>query len=171
MKINSKGIEILKNFEGIKLKPYLDSGNIPTIGIGTTIYENGIRVTMKDPAITVERAEELLRHDVAALEQAISAALTVKLTDDQFSALICLAYNIGIKAFLTCTLFKVLSLGQYDKAADQFLVWNKVNGKVITGLTNRREAERKLFLTSVKPSIPTPTDSYILDKLKSVEPK
>lgn len=177
MKINSKGIEILKKFEGIKLKPYLDSGGIPTIGIGTTIYDNGKKVTMKDPAISVQRAEDLLKNHVASLEKAITSLVKVTVSDDQFSALICLVYNIGIGAFTNSTLLKVLNLGQYDKAADQFLVWNKVNSKVVDGLTKRRESEKTLFVSSNKAVVPkivpisTPSDTYIQDRLKSIEPK
>ncbi len=96
--------------------------------------------------ITPQRAVELLHGDLARFEKAVAASLRVKVTDNQFSALVALAYNIGPAALAKSTLIKRLNAGRTQEAADQFLVWTKAAGKTLAGLVRRREAERALFL-------------------------
>ena len=97
---------------------------------------------------------KLLKQNISLLEKDLSdycrrveSLIKVKITDNQFAALVSLAYNIGVSAFGGSTLLSYLNKGNYSAAADQFARWNKGGGKVLAGLTRRREAERKLFLT------------------------
>ena len=146
MKISNNGINLIKHFEGLSLKPYLDVVNIPTIGWGNTFYEDGTKVTLKDKPITEERALKLL--EVIAnrdFADKIFPAINVKVTQSQFDAMVSLAYNIGAGAFLKSTLLKKVNAGDFAGAGEEFLRWNKANGKEVLGLTRRREREKDLF--------------------------
>lgn len=140
MKTNQDGINLIKSFEGLRLKPYLCPAGVWTIGYGTT---KGI--TKNTPEITETEAEELLEKDLIKFESIVIDNVDVELTDNQFSALVSLVYNCG-SAPLKKSLGAVLNTGNYLGAAEQFLRWNKANGKELAGLTRRRKAERDLFL-------------------------
>ena len=139
MKLSTAGLALIKEFEGLKLNAYLCPANVWTIGYGTTA---GVKAGQ---AITEARADELLRADVAQFERGVFDAVKVPLTQGQFDALVVLAYNIGLGAFRTSTLLRMLNKGAYADAAKQFDRWNRGGGKVLAGLTRRRAAERKLF--------------------------
>ena len=147
MKISEKGLNLIKEFEGLRLKPYKDAVGIPTIGYGNTYYEDGRKVSLSDPAITEERATELLKMVVKRYEDAINRYVQVPITQNQFDALVSFAYNVGNENVRKSTLMKLLNQKQYTAAADQFLRWNKAGGKTLKGLTRRRQAERVLFLS------------------------
>lgn len=146
MKTNKDGIQLIKLFEGVHLKPYLDPIGIPTIGIGCIKYEDGRKVTMKDPAITDQRAIELLEHFLDLFEKQIEPLLKVKLNSNQFSAVVSFVYNVGPGNFEKSTLLKKINAKDFAGAANEFARWNKAGGKVLAGLTRRREAEKVLFL-------------------------
>ncbi|NHB59552.1 lysozyme [Acinetobacter sp. 194] len=139
------GIHLIKKFEGIKLFAYDDGVGVWTIGIGTTRYPDGTLVKKGDKC-TEEQAKQYFICDLRCFEIAINKAVRVKLNQNQFDALVSLIYNIGINAFNKSTLLKKLNEQEYIGAADQFLVWNKAGGKVLTGLVERRKAEKELFL-------------------------
>ena len=146
MNISQNGLNLIKEFEGLSLKPYLDVVNIPTIGWGNTFYEDGTKVTLKDQPVTKERANELL--EVIAnrdFADKIFPSIKVKVTQNQFDAMVSLAYNIGTGAFLKSTLLKKVNAGDFAEAGEEFLRWNKANGKEVLGLTKRREREKQLF--------------------------
>ena len=147
MKISEKGLNLIKEFEGLRLKPYKDAVGIPTIGYGNTYYEDGRKVSLSDPAITEERATELLKMVVKRYEDAINRYVQVPITQNQFDALVSFAYNVGNENVRKSTLMKLLNRKQYTEAADQLLCWNKAGGKTLKGLTRRRQAERTLFLS------------------------
>ena len=147
MKISEKGLGLIKEFEGLVLKPYKDAVGIPTIGYGNPYYEDGRKVSLSDPAITEERATELLKMVVKRYEDAINRYVQVPITQNQFDALVSFAYNIGNENVRKSTLMKLLNRKQYTEAADQLLRWNKAGGKTLKGLTRRRQAERTLFLS------------------------
>lgn len=149
MKINNLGISLIKSFEGLKLNAYTCSAGVWTIGYGTTKYPNGKPVCEQD-SCTAELAEDYLRRDLAKFEEEVTAATKgVDLNENQFSALVSLVYNIGGANFKKSTLLKRLKSGDFDEAADEFLVWRKAGGKVLAGLERRRAAERELFLCEV----------------------
>ena len=147
MKISEKGLVLIKEFEGLVLKPYKDAVGIPTIGYGNTYYEDGRKVSLSDPAITEERATALLKMVVKRYEDAINRYVQVPITQNQFDALVSFAYNVGNENVRKSTLMKLLNHKQYTEAADQLLRWNKAGGKTLKGLTRRRQAERVLFLS------------------------
>lgn len=141
--INHKAIELIKKFEGCKLKAYLCPANVPTLGYGHT---DGVKL---GDVITEAEAERLLINDLMQLEAQVKRLLTKPVTDNQLGALVSFAYNVGVGNLKSSTILKKVNSGDY-LAADEFLKWNKatVNGKktVLSGLTNRRKAERELFL-------------------------
>ncbi|MCK2054768.1 lysozyme [Methylobacterium sp. 37f] len=141
MKTSIAGLSLIKSFEGCELTAYKCPAGALTIGYGHTGSD-----VKPGQVITPHRAEELLQGDLAKFEQAVSKALKVAVSPNQFGALVSLAYNIGGTALARSTLIKRLNAGDTQGAADQFLAWNKAGGKVLKGLTRRREAERALFL-------------------------
>jgi lysozyme len=145
MIISSVGIQLITSFEDLKLKAYDDGVGVWTIGYGTTIYTNGVAVKKGD-SCTLEQAKSSFQHDLRRFQTAVNDAVNIPLSQNQFDALVSLAYNIGTNAFKTSTLVKYLNALDYKAAADQFLVWNKAGGSVLKGLVRRREAERALFL-------------------------
>lgn len=147
MKISNNGIELIKQFEGLSLNPYLDAVNIPTIGFGSTYYEDGTKVTLKDKPITEERATQLLEFIAnKTFSENINKVVKVPLNQNQFDALVSFAYNIGNKNFNWSTLLKKLNQSDYEGASLEFGRWNQASGKILSGLVLRRQKEKELFL-------------------------
>ena len=146
MQTSDKGIALIKQFEGCKLTAYRDSVGVWTIGYGWTQPVDGkpIRAGM---TIKQETAERLLKTGLVSYESDVSRLVKVGLTQGQFDALVSFTYNLGARSLSTSTLLRKLNAGDYAGAADEFLRWNKAGGKVLNGLTSRREAERALFLS------------------------
>jgi GH24 family phage-related lysozyme (muramidase) len=139
--INQSGLNLIKEFEGCILTTYDDGVGVPTIGYGHTLG-----VTWGQ-TITFAEAEQLLKEDLTYFENGVNELVKVPLTDNQFSALVSFAFNVGVGAFEESTLLRVLNQKDYDAASDQFLRWVNGGGKVMAGLVRRREAERNLFLS------------------------
>ncbi len=171
--VSKAGLDLIKSFEGLFLKPYLDPIKIPTIGYGTIMYPDGKRVTMQDPEITEQRALELLQHEVDKKAQAVDQMVKVAINDNEYAALASFSYNVGSQALQTSTLLKLLNAGADRVAvADQFLRWDKAGGKQLPGLTRRRQAERSLFLQPVEDEnkLPNgPSEDDINKKLEDIE--
>ncbi|END2547690.1 MAG: lysozyme [Enterobacter sp.] len=146
MQTSDKGISLIKQFEGCKLTAYQDSVGVWTIGYGWTQPVDGkpIRAGM---TIKQETAERLLKTGLVSYESDVSRLVKVGLTQGQFDALVSFTYNLGARSLSTSILLRKLNAGDYAGAADEFLRWNKAGGKVLNGLTRRREAERALFLS------------------------
>ena len=143
--VNQAGVDLIRRFEGCKLETYPDpgTGGEPwTIGYGAT--GPGI-----EPGVvwTQEQAEERLAEDVQRFADAVARALTVDVSDNEFAAMVSLAFNIGAAAFRKSTLLRLVNDGHFEAAAQQFDRWNRAGGRVMAGLTRRRQAERDLFLS------------------------
>lgn len=145
-KISENGFNLIKEFEGFSSTPYLCSAGVPTIGFGNTCYTNGQKVKLSDPPLSRDEANHLISNVVKNFEKNVSEVVKVPLTQNQFDALVSLAYNIGNHAFNQSTLLKLLNQGNYTDAANQFPKWCHASGKVIQGLRRRRQAEKALFL-------------------------
>lgn len=141
-RINSKGIEIIKKFEGLKLTAYLCPSGIWTIGYGHT------KGVMAGDVLTINEAEGLLKVDLIEVEKAIESAIRIPLTSNQFSALASFTFNVGTFAFKNSTLLRLLNQKQFAAASEQFGRWIKDGkGRALKGLVLRRESEKKLFLS------------------------
>lgn len=140
-RINAVGLELIKDFEGLRLNSYQDAVGVWTIGYGHT------RTAGPGQRITDAQATALLREDVANFENAVTQAVQVPMTANQFAALVSFTYNVGSGALNRSTLLRKLNAGDTLGAADEFLRWNRAGGQELAGLTRRRIAERELFLS------------------------
>lgn len=144
-------IEVARNlclvFEGLYLKPYLCPANVPTIGIGTTVYENGRRVTLADPPITKERAMQLLDWELQGKLTQVKALCPMLALwgDNATGAILDFAYNCGTGALSTSTLRKRIEADNMDGAKTELMKWVRGRGKVLPGLVRRRAAEVALL--------------------------
>ena len=145
MLVSNLGVDLICDFEGKRLVAYDDGVGIWTIGFGTTIYPNGIRVKKGDTC-TEAQAKAYMQNDLKKFEHAVNDAVNIPLNQNQFDALVSLTYNIGAAAFSKSTLVKKLNAGDISGAADQFDVWINAGGKRMQGLVNRRSKEKLLFL-------------------------
>jgi lysozyme len=124
------------------------AGGINTIGYGNTYYTNGKKVTLQDKPITKEQAEELIKHSLSTYEKAVDSFCRDDISQSQFDALVSFAYNLGTGALQKSTLIKKVNANPKDVTiADEFLKWNKANGRVLAGLTRRRQAEANLYFS------------------------
>jgi len=143
MKISQKGIDLIKKYEGCKLEAYKDPVGILTIGYGHTgNVTSGMRISQSE-------ADSFLISDLAKFEKAVSQYVKVNLNQSMFDALVSFTYNVGSGNLKNSTLLKLLNNGDFSGAADEFLKWNKAGGKVLAGLTKRRNEERNLFMSEV----------------------
>jgi len=154
VKISPAGISAIKRHEGLRLHAYQDSAGVWTIGHGHTGN------VQPGQHISEAEAEQLLRDDLAQAEAAVNNGVRVPVTQEQYDAMVSLAFNIGGSAFGKSTLLQKLNEGDIHAAANEFLRWDKitVNGakEVLPGLTSRRRAERAMFLTTpAQPGDPT----------------
>ena len=136
------------DFEGFSSTPYKDPVGIWTIGYGSIWdWSQGpdIRVTSHTTPIDEARAKIWLGYELAKGAFVIKNAVKVPLTDDEDAALLDFIYNLGQGNFLSSTLLKLLNAGDYEKAAQQLLLWDHAGGKVLAGLLRRRQAEMSLF--------------------------
>jgi len=154
MNINKATIDLVKEFEGCKLTAYRDAVGVWTIGYGTTARAGLGIIPTGGMTITQAEADQLLADGLNKFADQIRPMIEADLNDNQFGACVSLAYNIGAYGFNRSTALEKINAGDYAKAADAFLLWNKAGGKVLKGLVRRREAERKLFLTPVFEQVP-----------------
>lgn len=150
MQISPNGINLIKKNEGFRSKPYKCPGGVWTIGYGSTFYINGEKVSRYDSEISETFASELLENVVNDFAMKVDKLIKVSLNQNQFDALVSFTYNIGIGAFSKSTLLKKLNNADFDGASKEFVRWNKANGKVLKGLTKRRNDESKLFSEKYK---------------------
>ena len=141
MNISKKGIDLIKRYEGCRLKAYKCPAGVWTIGYGHT---NNVR---PDDIITQDDAEELLKRDLKVHEDNVKRVVKIALTQNQSDALVSFEYNVGYGAFANSTLLKLLNAGNYNGASKQFERWVYAGDRVLEGLVKRRKAERELFLS------------------------
>jgi lysozyme len=150
MKLNQKGYDLIKSFEGLSLKPYKCQANISTIGYGNTYYENNVKVQMSDAPITKKRAEDLLKISADRYASKVDNLVHKPITQNQFNALVSFAYNVGSGALASSTLLKKVNVNPNDAMiSKEFLKWNKGGGVVLQGLVTRRIKESALYFTTL----------------------
>lgn len=141
---------LCRRFEGLHLRPYLCPAAVPTIGYGATFYEDGRKVQLSDPPITRQRAEDLLafhlrRHFLPATARLCPGADTPA----RLAALIDFAFNLGAGNLKASTLRRKVNAGEWPEVPGQLMRWNKAGGRVLRGLTLRRQADCVLVATDV----------------------
>jgi lysozyme len=139
-KYSAAGLALTKQFEGLELKAYQDSVGVWTIGYGHT-------GTDVKPGLTITEAQAtvLLAADVAWAVTCVNKSVTSAINQNQFDAMVDFVFNLGCAAFAQSTLLRMVNAGDFAGAAGQFGRWNKAKGKVLAGLTKRRQGEMALF--------------------------
>lgn len=144
-KITKSGINKIKAYEALRLKPYRDIGGKWTIGWGHLIKPTEGYLKNQE-GITEEEAEQLLANDLINTETIINSLVTVPINGNMYDSLVSLVFNIGTSAFSRSTLLKKLNKSNYIGASDEFRRWKYVGGNVSYGLVARRKREQELFL-------------------------
>jgi lysozyme len=140
-KLSAKGAQFIAGFEGFRSHPYRDAVGVWTIGYGHT---HGVGPQLAP--VSRKRALELLKEDAADAAAAVNKLVRVKLSQNEFDALVSLVYNIGAGGFAKSTVLRELNRGHRYRAGLAFLMWDKAGGRTLLGLSRRRHAERRLFL-------------------------
>jgi lysozyme len=152
-----EALALIEDFEGYHRKlpdgraaPYLCPARVPTIGVGTTFYEDRRKVTLNDPPISRDRAYELLAFELRECEAGVARYTTRRLHPLSFGALVSFAYNCGVGAYRGSGLRRAVNDGDDQRAAAEFLKWRLAGGVVLAGLERRRRAEAALYLKGIR---------------------
>ncbi len=141
MQISQKGLDLIKEFEGLRLEAYKCSAGVPTIGYGWT---QGVKM---GDVWTREKAEHMLIEGVKPYEKAVQEGIgDAKTSQNQYDAMVSLCYNIGPGNFKASSVCRLHKQGKYNQAAAAFMMWVKAGGKIIGGLIKRRNKEKALYL-------------------------
>jgi lysozyme len=151
--INQAGIELIKAWEGCKLKAYKDVAGVWTVGYGLTSRAGFIEVG-PDTVLTQDEADWYLEQVVDKFASDIRPMIAGQINENQFAAFVSLAYNIGVGAFKRSSALKHFNAGRIELVPDAMRMWKKAGGKTVQGLINRREAEVALFLKPVAKPAP-----------------
>jgi lysozyme len=143
--VDKKGLEFITNEEGCILRPYRDAIGIPTIGIGSTYWEDGSRVKMTDKPITKTRALELFKNVLKSYETTVWSVTRDDINQNQFNALVSICFNIGVNGFKGSTLLKRVNNNPKDQTIRQaFEMWKNAGPKKGL-LLARRKREADLY--------------------------
>lgn len=148
MDLSQRGLNFIKRFEGLYLYPYRDVGGKWTVGYGHLIEREKLN-SFRLKEMTVMQAEALLLDDLVPARKVVLDHCHSFPKQHEFDAMVSLAFNIGPKAFSNSTLLKLANKFEWEKAAEQFDQWTKVNGQVVKGLVKRRAAERRVFAEGI----------------------
>jgi len=140
-------LSFIKRFEGLRLKPYKDSGGKWTIGYGHLIKIPSENYLLNKNGITNAKAENLLRQDVKIAENSVKINTKIPLNKNQLNALVSLVFNIGIGNFSRSTMLKLINQNKITQAAGEFPKWRFINGKESPGLLLRRAKEQSMFMS------------------------
>lgn len=167
-KIGTKGIDLIKTYEGFRSKPYICPAGVPTIGYGSTYYSNGNKVTLKDNPITEQQATTMLYDLLETYEKSVDSFVRDDINQNQFDALVSFAYNAGLGNLKSSTLLKKINKDINDPSIrNEFMKWifggdgshNKIDDdgdgiidepgerQKLKGLIERRMAESNLYFS------------------------
>jgi lysozyme len=159
MKINGAALDLIKSFEGWRSKAYRDAVGVWTIGYGHTSMAGEPQVR-RGMVISEAEGEAILRRDVEKFAIGVAKAITRKVNDNQFGALVSFAYNVGLGGFRKSSVLTAVNSGQFDRVPHRLMLWNKAGGKVLPGLTRRRKAEGDLFMSPVAAAKPAKMQDF-----------
>ena len=163
MKTSPKGIALITEFEGFRSNAYLCPAGIWTIGYGFTL---GVQ---PGDTITKAQAKARLARELDGYEAAVTRACTNEPNQNEFDALVCFAFNVGVSGMAKSSVIKAHNRGDHQAAARAFSLWNKAGGKVWAGLTRRRAAEAALYLTPMPDDVSDPAEGPALDMPQRVD--
>lgn len=147
MKISERGLNLIKKYEGLRLRPYKCPAGLWTVGYGHVIGDGRTLPESERRTFTKEEVDLLLQKDVARFERGVLRLCPVPLTQGQFDALVSFSFNLGLGNLQRSTLRMKTNRGQIYRASKEFLKWVRANGKVMQGLVRRRKDESILFLS------------------------
>lgn len=138
---------LCRRFEGLYLRPYLCPANVPTISYGSTTYENGVKVTLADPPVTKERAEQMLMYELKHIYPKVLRLCPnlPELGPGPTAAILDFTYNLGTGRLQSSTLRKKINSGELEAAREELAKWVRGGGKILPGLVKRRDAEALLL--------------------------
>jgi lysozyme len=146
MKLDDNGYKLIQGFEGLSLVPYLCSAKVATIGYGATFYPSSKKVTMQDAPISLATAKWMFKETADKFAADVNKMIKANINQNQFNAIVSLAYNIGLAGLAKSSLLKKVNANPSDPTiTNSFMIWNKAGGKVLNGLTKRRAIEAKLY--------------------------
>ena len=139
--------ELCRQFEGLYLKPYLCPARVPTIGFGSTRYENGVKVQLSDPPVTRQRAEALLFHELSTIQPTVLRLCPglAAWGPGSLAAILDFAFNLGTGNLQASTLRKKINANDVGGAKQELQKWVRGGGKILPGLVRRRAAEAALL--------------------------
>lgn len=140
---------LCRRFEGLRLKPYTCPAGVPTIGYGSTRYEDGTPVKLTDPEITKDRADELLDRELSSFYQSVVKYCPVLAADSEnkAAAILSWTYNLGAGRLKASTMRKRINQQNWNAAATELKRWVWGGGRRLPGLIVRRDAEAELLLS------------------------
>ena len=158
MKVSKDAIEGIKKDEGVRLRPYRCPALLWTVGVGHVIDPNHIRVKLDerkglvipdgwDRTLTMDEVNDILAKDLATFERGVLRLCPEGLTQGRFDALVSFSFNVGLGNLQRSTIRMKHNRGDFDGAAEGFMVWTKAGGKELPGLVKRRKHERALYLS------------------------
>ena len=158
MNVSNKAIEMIKHHEGVRLRPYRCPAFLWTVGVGHVIDQSHIGVKIDerknlpipagwDKTFTVSEVDELLHKDLANFERGVARLCPTGLTQPRFDALVSISFNFGLGNLQRSSIRMRHNRGDYEGAADAFMMWTKAGGKELPGLVRRRNDERALYLS------------------------
>ena len=145
--LSDVGIDLIVEFEGLRLSPYEDSSNYASIGIGHLIRKSPVLDT--DLPITKPEAYDLFRKDSSIAQWSVNAYVTAPITQNQFDALVCFTFNVGSGNFRLSSVLTTVNESQFASVPQHLALYNESGGKVLPGLIRRRAAESALFMKGV----------------------
>lgn len=147
MKTSERGLQLIKAYEGIRLKPYRDCVGLYTVGVGHLIGNGTVLPDSWNRTFTIEEVNELLVADVRKFELGLARYVNVELSQNQFDAIIDYCFNLGLGTFQRSSVRQAINRRDKAGVVRNLLRYNKAGGKVVPQLDNRRKAEALLFLS------------------------
>jgi lysozyme len=161
VKASKELFKMLKHHEGVRYKPYQCPANLWTIGVGSVLYPEQAKIPSNIEGMAKRKAwpvkpednrrwseeevDKLLAKDVARFERGLARYLPIRLSQNEYDAILSFCFNLGLGTFQRSTLRQALLRGDKVMAMQSLLKYNKAGGKVLKGLDNRRKDEAALF--------------------------
>jgi len=147
MKVSDKCVNMIKHHEGFVRKPYQDPIGLWTVGVGHLMGNGKVKPKDWNRKRSDKEVDDLLRYDIRRFENGVESLINVDLNQNQFDALVCFAFNVGLGNLQASTLRRKLNRSDYNGAANEFPKWRRAGGRVLKGLVKRRNDEKVLFLS------------------------
>ena len=147
MKISHKGLELIKHYEGVKLRPYKCPARLWTVGCGHLMGDGLSLPDSWNRLFTMDEVDALLAKDVARFERGVERYCPVRLSQSQFDALVSFSFNLGLGVLQRSSVRQKVNRGDFEGATKSLLRYNKAGGKILKGLDLRRKDEAKLLMS------------------------